>query len=132
MTGKVTFIHGGNDSLADTLENEGIYISNSGDNSDVVFMNAEGECRSIQLETASELPYVYVSEDGRMIYTVAEKPAGKNCLSHVVKCYRVSDNKVLWRTELDSAYAVRSLIHNGTLLVLCANTDTDQCVMMSK
>lgn len=132
LTGKVTFIHGGNDSLADTLENEGIYISNSGDNSDVVFMNAEGECRSIQLETASELPYVYVSEDGRMIYTVAEKPAGKNRLSHVVKCYRVSDNKVLWRTELDSAYAVRSLIHNGTLLVLCANTDTDQCVMMSK
>ena len=131
-TGKLKFIHGGNDSLADTLEDEAVYISNSGTNSDVVFMDAKGKCRSIQLEKASELPYVYVSGDGKMIYTVSEKLAGKNSLSHVVKCYRVSDNKVLWSTEMDSTYAVTSLINNGKLLVLCANEETDQYVMMSR
>lgn len=131
-TGKMKFVHGGNDSIADTLENEAVYISNSGANSDVVFMDGKGKCRSIQLEKSSELPYVYVSGDGKMIYTVSEKLAGKNRLSHVVKCYRVSDNKVLWSSQLDSTYAVRSLINNGKLLVLCANEEGNQCVMMGR
>ena len=75
---KVKFYHGGNDGVGRTISEQTVYYSSGAENGNVVILNKKGKQKAFKLQSASEIPYLYLSQDGKKLYTVSELKPQKN------------------------------------------------------
>lgn len=117
---KVKFYHGGNDGVGRTISEQTVYYSSGAENGNVVILNKKGKQKAFKLQSASEIPYLYLSQDGKKLYTVSELKPQKT----VLKCYDVAKSECKWTKEIDANRSIIDVLDFGKLLVLIKDETT--------
>lgn len=122
-TGKLRFIHGGNDEIAGVTADRALYYTCSGTESGkVIILNKEGKQKTISLKSASELPYLYISRDGKRMYSVVESESKGD----ILKCYNVDKNICEWTKAIGKGKYLRDVVDTGKVLAFCDDENAQE------